>query len=235
MYTAQGRLDHGSMLARYSPLVRGLARQMMGRLPPSVEIDDLIQVGMLGLADALTRFDASLGVQFETFATQRVRGAMIDELRSNDRLGRDGRQQQRAIEAAVNRLEHRLGRAPRESEIAAEVGMSLDQYHDVLVKVSGTQLVHLEDLSDGDGDTRADRHLAEDGADPLDRLLDRRMRESLVAAIEALPEREKLMMSLYYEQDMNLKEIGAVLGVTESRVCQMHSQAIARLRAKLRK
>ena len=237
MYTAKGQLDLGSMLKQYSPLVQRLARQMMAKVPPSVEIDDLIQVGMVGLSDALSRFDATLGVQFETFATQRVRGAMLDELRSNDRLGRDARQQQRGIEAAVQRLEHRLGRAPKESEIAAEMGIPLEQYHELLVKVRGAQLVHIEDLGGGDGEGESDaldRHVGDAGGDPLEQLLDHRMRASLVKAIEALPEREQHVMSMYYEHDMNLREIGAVLNVTESRVCQIHSQAIARLRVKLR-
>jgi RNA polymerase sigma factor for flagellar operon FliA len=235
MYTAKGRIDHGSLLKQYSPLVRRLAHQMIAKLPANVELDDLIQVGMIGLNDALGRFDAAQGVQFETFATQRIRGAMLDELRGADWMSRGDRRQQRSIEAAVHRLEQRLGRAPSEGEIAREMGLSLTDYQELLGKVRGTQLLYLEDLSGDDGDdSYLDRHVTDEDANPVGLLQDRRMREALVAAIKNLPEREQYVMSMYYEQDMNLKEIAAVLGVTESRVCQLHSQSIARLRARLR-
>jgi RNA polymerase sigma factor for flagellar operon FliA len=199
-------------------------------------VDDLIQVGLIGLSDALTRFEASQGVQFETFATQRIRGAMLDELRENDWMSRGSRKSQKDIEVAMRRLEHRLGRSPVESEIAAEMGMALPDYQTLLGKVRGTQLVYLEDMSrhSEDDDTYLDRHVADNEADPLSMLRDHRLRQALVVAIKGLPEREQFIMSMYYEQDMNLKEIAAVLDVTESRICQLHSQSIARLRAKMR-
>jgi RNA polymerase sigma factor for flagellar operon FliA len=235
MYTAKSQLDLTSMLKQYSPLVRRLAHQMIAKLPANIEIDDLIQVGMIGLTDALSRFDAAQGVQLETFATQRIRGAMLDELRGTDWMSRGSRKQQRSIEAAVRRLEQRLGRAPQESEIAAEMDVSLTEYQQLLGKVRGTQLVYLEDMSGDDGDNDyLDRHVGDEAANPLSQLQDHRMREALVAAIKTLPEREQYVMSMYYEHDMNLKEIAAVLKVTESRVCQLHSQSIARLRVKLR-
>ena len=234
-YTAKGRLDLNEMLRQYSPLVRRLAHQMMAKLPANVEVDDLIQVGMIGLADALSRFDAAQGVQIETFATQRIRGAMLDELRGADWLSRGTRKQQREIESAVHRLEQRLGRAPHELEIANEMGLSLGDYQEMLGKVRGTQLIYLEDMSGDEGDQDfLDRHVIDSGSDPLSLLQDDRMRHALVDAIKKLPDREQLVMSLYYKEDMNLKEIAAVLGVTESRVCQLHSQSIARLRVKLR-
>jgi RNA polymerase sigma factor FliA len=245
MYTATGRPDKSSApiaganinatLKQYTPLVRRLAHQMIARLPANVEIDDLIQVGMIGLHDALGRFDAAQGVQFETFATQRIRGAMLDELRSGDWMSRGDRKQQRQIEAAVHKLEQQFGRAPAESEIAKEMNLSLADYQDALTRVRGTQLVHLEDMSGDDGDQDfLDRHVADEASDPLAMLNDQRMRQALVDAIKLLPEREQYVMSMYYEHDMNLKEIAAVLKVTESRVCQLHSQSIARLRTKLR-
>ena len=184
---------------------------------------------------AMSRFDSEQGVQFETFATQRIRGAMLDELRGSDWMSRGGRRQQREIETAVHKLEQKLGRAPQESEIAESMGMSLTQYQEVLGKVRGTQLVYLEDMSgDEGGDDYLDRHVSNEDANPLSMLQDHRMREALVEAIKNLPEREQYVMSMYYEHDMNLKEIAAVLKVTESRVCQLHSQSIARLRVKLR-
>ncbi len=236
MYTAKGQLDRNALIRQYQPLVRKLAFHMMAKLPPSVEVDDLIQVGLIGLSDALSRYEPSQGVQFETFATQRIRGAMLDELRGSDWMSRSSRKGQKDIEVAMRRLEHALGRTPLESEIAAEMGLPLVEYQSLLSKVRGTQLVYLEDMhrADEDDDSYLDRHVADSSADPLNVLRDQRLRESLVAAIKALPEREQYIMSMYYEQDMNLKEIATVLGVTESRVCQLHSQSIARLRAKMR-
>lgn len=236
MYTAKGQLDRNAMIRQYQPLVRRLAHHMMAKLPANVQVDDLIQVGLIGLSDALTRYQAAQGVQFETFATQRIRGAMLDELRGNDWMSRGSRKSQKQIEQAVRRLEHQLGRAPLESEIAAALDLSLADYQSLLGKVRGTQLVYLEDMARGndDEDSFLDRHLTDSDADPMNMLRDQRLRQALVAAIKNLPEREQFIMSMYYEQDMNLKEIAAVLDVTESRVCQLHSQSIARLRAKMR-
>ncbi|HNW00490.1 MAG TPA: RNA polymerase sigma factor FliA [Burkholderiaceae bacterium] len=236
MYTAKGQLDRNAMIKQYQPLVRRLAHHMMAKLPPSIQVDDLIQVGLIGLSEALARFEATQGVQFETFATQRIRGAMLDELRENDWMSRGSRKSQKTIEQALRRLEHQLGRSPSESEIASELGMTLADYQSLLGKVRGTQLVYLEDMSHGneDEDNYLDRHVSDSEADPLSVLRDQRLRQALVDAIKHLPEREQYIMSMYYEQDMNLKEIATVLGVTESRVCQLHSQSIARLRAKMR-
>jgi len=236
MYTAKGTLNRDAQIRQYSPLVKKLAHHMIAKLPASVEVDDLIQVGMIGLTEALARFEPSQGVQFETFASQRIRGAMIDELRGGDWMSRGSRKSQKEIEQAVHRLEHRLHRAPIESEIAAELDMSLSEYQGLLARVRGTQLVYLEDFSGPgeDGDDYLERHVAQEDADPVHILGDVRMRAALVEAIKNLPEREQYIMSMYYEHDMNLKEIAAVLGVTESRICQLHSQSIARLRSRLR-
>jgi len=237
MYTPKGTLDRDAQLRKYSPLVHRLAHHMIAKLPASVDVEDLIQVGMIGLTEALTRFEPSQGVQFETFASQRIRGAMLDELREGDWMSRGSRKLQKDIEQAVQRLEQRLSRPPKESEIAAELGMGLSEYQETLARVRGTQLVYLEDLA-GKGDDEdhfLDRYLPADAqSDPQSMLGDQRMRQALVEAIEKLPEREQYVMSMYYEHDMNLKEIAAVLGVTESRVSQLHSQSIARLRARLR-
>ena len=236
MYTANGQLDRNALIRQYQPLVHRLAHHMMAKLPASVEVDDLIQVGLIGLSEALSRYETGQGAQFETFATQRIRGAMLDELRENDWMSRGSRKNQKDIEQALRRLEHRLGRSPIESEIAAELGLSLSDYQSLLGKVRGTQLIYLEDMgrSGEDDDGFLDRHVADNDADPLNLLGDQRLRQALVAAIKTLPEREQFVMSMYYEQDMNLKEIAAVLNITESRVCQLHSQSVARLRAKMR-
>jgi RNA polymerase sigma factor for flagellar operon FliA len=201
-----------------------------------VEVDDLIQVGMIGLTEAISRFEPTQGVQFETFASQRIRGAMIDELRGGDWMSRGSRKSQKDIEKAVHRLQQKLQRPPLESEIAQELGLALADYQQLLAKVRGTQLVYLEDISGhgDDEDSFLDRHAGESDSEPSAVLQDQRMRVALVGAIKLLPDREQKIMSMYYEHDMNLKEIAAVLGVTESRICQLHSQSIARLRAKLR-
>ena len=236
MYTAFGQLDRDALIRQHAPLVRRIAQHMIAKLPPNVELDDLIQVGMIGLADALSRYEASQGVQFDTFASQRIRGAMLDELRENDWMSRSSRKGQKDIEQAISRLEQALGRQPRESEIAELMEMPLEEYQSLLGRVRGTQLVYLEDITSAESENSnfLDRHVADADADPFAMLRDQRLRTALIAAIENLPEREKYVMGMYYEHDMNLKEIAAVLEVTESRVCQLHSQAIARLRTKMR-
>jgi RNA polymerase sigma factor for flagellar operon FliA len=228
-------VDVAAYVRQYSPLVRRLAHQMIARLPANVELDDMIQAGMMGLMDAASRFEISQGTHFEVYAAQRIRGAMLDELRANDWMPRSARKSQRDIEGAIHRLEGRLKRAPQEAEIAAELGVPVPEYHELLNGARGSQLVYLDDLGNGaDDEDYLERHLVVDGLEPAAILRDKRFREALVNAIEDLPEREKLLMSLYHEQDMNLREIGSVMGVTESRVCQLHSQAIARLRSKLK-
>lgn len=235
MYTAKGTLESGPGIENYLPMVRRLASRMITKLPANVEMDDLIQAGMMGLMDAMTRYEQGHGAQFETFAMQRVRGAMLDELRGTDWVPRSVRKNQRSISEAVQVLEQRLKRAPTDIEIAKQLDVSIDDYHDMLTDVRSGQLVYMDnyDAEDGDGHY-LDQHCADERADPLAQLGDLRFREALVAAIENLPEREQYVMSMYYEHDMNLKEIAAVLGVTESRVCQLHSQSVARLRAKLK-
>ncbi len=235
MYTAQGTLDRETAVERYGPMVRRAASQLAAKLPANVELDDLAQAGMIGLFDAMTRFEAGQGAQFETFAMQRVRGAMLDELRSADWLPRSVRRNQRTIERALRAAEQKLQRAPSESEVAAELGVDLVAYQQMLADARGAQLVHLDDFGADDGEEGfLDRHAPAGTPDPSETLGDARFRRALVEAIERLPERERMVMGMYYEQDMNLKEIGAVLGVTESRVSQIHSQAVARLRTQLK-
>ncbi|WP_420477233.1 RNA polymerase sigma factor FliA [Noviherbaspirillum sp. ST9] len=235
MYTVSGKSDKNQLLEEHAPLVKKLAHQMKAKLPPSVEVDDLIQAGMIGLLDAVTRYEENHGAQFETYAVQRIRGAMLDELRSSDWLPRSIRQNMRKIEVAMNKLQQKLGRTPLEAEIAKELKLSLEEYQEMLGEGSGHQLVYYEDFHDKDeGEHFLDRYCVDEQSDPLKALMNTGFRDAVIRAIEALPEREKILMGLYYEQEMNLKEIGAVMGVSESRVCQLHSQAIARMRSRLR-
>jgi RNA polymerase sigma factor for flagellar operon FliA len=234
VYAAGAGVDQHGRIREFAPLVRRMAHHLAAKLPPSVEIDDLIQAGMIGLMDAASRYQEGQGAQFETFASQRIRGAMLDELRQNDWLPRSTRKALRKIETAVRALEQRFGRAPNETEIATELGIALPAYQALLQEARGYELLHLEDFGRQDDDDYLERHCPDVAANPLDRFQDARFREALVKAVEQLPEREKLLMGLYYEQDMNFKEIAAVLEVSESRVCQLHSQAVARLRGRMR-
>lgn len=234
-----GRAQYDAMVAQHAPLVRRLALRLNARLPANIELDDLIQAGMLGLFDAVKRYREIPTAQFETYATQRIRGAMLDELRSLDWIPRTVRDRARKVETAIHALEQRLGQAPSETEVAQELGVSLDQYHAMLQEAHGAQLLYFEDLAGGDTQLHPPTPESDDplnaptDGDPLATLMAQGLREALVAAIDRLPEREKLLLSLYYEQGLNLKEIGLVLEVGEARVCQLRAQAVARLRASL--
>lgn len=237
MYKPDGKSDKNDLLTEHAQLVKKLAHQMKAKLPPSVEVDDLIQAGMIGLMDAINRYEENHGAQFETYAVQRIRGAILDELRSSDWMPRSMRQNMRKVEVAMNTLQQRLGRSPNESEVAKQLKLSLADYQDMLTNGGGHQLLYYEDFHDREsdgGENFLDRYCADTSADPLQALMNTGFRAAVIDAINALPEREKILMSLYYEQEMNLKEIGAVMGVSESRVCQLHSQAISRMRANLR-
>ena len=233
MYNAAGRPDREQLVQRFVPLVKRIAYHLMARLPASVLFDDLVQNGMIGLLDAIERFEEGYGAQFETYATQRIKGSMLDGLRENDTLPRHLRREMRRIEAAMAQLEQSHCRAPSEAEVAAAVGLPLADYQRTLQEARGHQLLYFEDFSGDEDEGFLDRYVTDDEANPLRLLEDKGLRESLVRAIENLPEREKMVMALYYEQELNLKEIGEVLGVTESRICQLHSQAISRLRAEV--
>jgi len=237
MYTMTGKTDNkDALLDQHAALVKKLAYQMKAKLPPSVELDDLIQAGMMGLLDAVNKYEDSHGAQFETYAAQRIRGSMLDELRNADWLPRSIRKNMRDVEGAISQLEQQLGRAPSEAEVAKGLSLSLEKYYDKLSHCSGHQLVYYEDFHDADspGEHFLDRFIKDDAGNPLESLLESDFKEALIVAIEALPEREKILMGLYYEQEMNLKEIGAIMNVSESRVCQLHSQAVSRLRATLK-
>jgi RNA polymerase sigma factor FliA len=235
MYTQIDAFDRENAVVNYVPLVKRLAHHLVSKLPPSVQVDDIIQAGMMGLMDAANRYEKEHGTQFETYATQRIRGAMLDELRQNDWMPRAVRSSQRSIEKAMSGLEQRLGRAATDSEMANELHMTIGQYHELLNEARGCQLLHLDELGGGDGEEQyLDRHRTDDDGDPSSQLEDQRFRGALVDAIDHLPEREKMVMGLYYEQDLNFREIAAAMGVTESRVCQIHTQAVARIRTKLK-
>jgi RNA polymerase sigma factor for flagellar operon FliA len=234
MYTASGLTDKEECIKEFAPLVKRIAHHLMLKLPSSVAVDDIIQAGMIGLLDAAARYDELRGAQFETFAAQRIRGSMLDELRQADWMPRSLRRDMRRIEAAMSKLQQRLGRSPSESEVSQELDMPLAEYQQMLFESRGAQLVYYEDFHNEGDEDFFDRYDFDSDADPLELLQDEHFRDALIKAIENLPERERMLMGMHYEQEMNLREIGEVMGVSESRVCQLHSQAVARLRSMLK-
>jgi RNA polymerase sigma factor for flagellar operon FliA len=220
------------MVRRHAPLVRRIAYHLMGRLPPSVDVDDLVQAGMIGLLEAARNYATDRMASFETYAGIRIRGAMLDELRKTDWTPRSVHRKLREVSEVVRQIENETGADATDAEVIRRLGIDAQEYHQILADAASARLLSLsapEDDEEGAALDVADQ----DGLGPQDRFEQEGMREALVESIGGLPEREQLVMSLYYEQELNLKEIGAVLGVTESRVCQIHGQALIRLRARM--
>jgi RNA polymerase sigma factor FliA len=226
------------LVVAYSPLVKYVAGRMGSGLPAHVEEADLISYGLVGLISAIERFDLSREIKFETYAITRIRGAIIDELRTLDWVPRSVRARAREIEKINMKLEGRLQRAPTDEEMAAELGVSVSEFQEALLQISNSTIVALDELwsvSDSAGDqvSLLDT-LPDHGApDPLSVVDQGELRDRIADAIAALPEREKLVVALYYYENLTLREIGEVLGVTESRVSQLHTKAVLRLRSKL--
>ena len=216
-----------------APLVNRMARHIAAGVPSSIEVGDLVQCGMIGLWDAAKRYENE-GAEFETYATHRIRYAMLDMLRDADALPRSVRRNLRQVEAAICKLEQKHGRPPTESEIAKAMDMKLPEYQRLLQDGRGYQVLSYEDFTADEEDSFLERYAVDREADPLHVLEDQGLREMVVKAIDSLPDREKQVMGLYYEKDLTLKQIGEVMGVTESRVSQIHTQAIARLRVAIR-
>lgn len=235
MYDATGRSEKDSVFNKNIALVNKIAHQLKAKLPSNIEVDDLIQAGMIGLIDAIQRFEDIQQAQFETYATMRIRGAMLDELRDMDWLPRLVRENMRKIEKAIYELQRLNHAAPTEAEIAQHLDLSITEYQKFLAKNSGHQLLYIEDMqTQENGDHFLDRFQTDNTDDPLAELIEQGFQSALFDSIDSLPEREKLLMGLYYQEELNLKEIGAILGVTESRVSQIHSQAISRIRSTLK-
>ncbi|MBV1789353.1 RNA polymerase sigma factor FliA [Marinobacterium sp. D7] len=221
------------LVEQYAPLVKRIARHLMARLPSSVVLDDLIQAGMVGLLEATAKYDPGKGASFETYAGIRIRGAIIDEVRRGDWTPRSVHRNGRRVSEAIMRVEARTGRDAGDAEVAAELGISIDAYHALLQDSAESRLFSFDELSESDEDSPGEQFVADDPG-PAQAFQGGAFQGALAKAIEGLPEREKLVLALYYDEELNLKEIGQVLGVTESRVSQIHSQAAARLRSRLR-
>lgn len=220
------------LVTRHAPLVKRLAYHLIGRLPPTVDVDDLIQSGMIGLLEAARHYKTDRGANFETYASIRIRGAMLDQVRRSGWAPRSVSRQLREMSDAIRRIEHREGREASAAEIAEEMGVSREDYYDMLRDTSSVRLFSLDQMAEQEQEPAAGDS-DDDGGAPLAALLAGDFQKALAEQIGALPEREKLVMALYYETGMNLKEIGEVLDVSESRVCQLHGQAIVRLRSRL--
>jgi RNA polymerase sigma factor for flagellar operon FliA len=212
-------------------LVKRIAHHLLGRLPPSVQVEDLIQAGMIGLIEAQQNYDGTKGASFETYAGIRIRGAMLDDMRKGDWVPRSVHKNNREINQAIAELEGILNRDPTDSEVAAHLEMTLDQYHSALTDINCSKLVGIEDL--GVSDDVISPSDESDNSNPFKGVADESFRKALIESIKQLPEREALVLSLYYDEELNLKEIGDVLGVSESRVSQILSQSMQRLRTKL--
>jgi RNA polymerase sigma factor for flagellar operon FliA len=215
----------------YLPLVKRIAWHLKGRLPESVQVDDLIQAGVLGLIEAMQNFRTDQGATFETYAGIRIRGAMLDEIRRGDWTPRSVHKKAREVSEAIAVVEAREGREARDEEVAEVLGLTLTEYHKILQDTNSAQLLSIDEP---DHDELNEDQLVSHGPTPLREVMDDAFQNALAEEIGRLPEKEKLVMALYYDEELNLKEIGEVLGVSESRISQLHSQAIKRLRARLK-
>lgn len=228
-YATNNYASQNELVSTHLELVKRIALHLAARLPSNIEINDLMQAGMIGLLEASGKFDASKGASFDTFAGIRIRGAMLDEVRRLDWTPRSVHQKHRMVADAIRQIESETGRPAEPQEIIEKLDISLDEYYAILADTAGCRLFSLDETL---SDPMHQRDLPRSDAPSPDQQLDEdQFKKKLADAIRRLPERERLVLSLYYERELNLKEIGAVIGVSESRVCQIHGQALIRLRA----
>ena len=226
------------VILEYSPMIKYVANRIALRLPSHIEVDDLISVGVMGLIDAIEKYDPTRGAKFKTYAEFRVRGSILDELRSLDWVPRSIRQKAANVDAVSHKLQARFGRPPEDEEVAAEMGVSLEQFFATLNETKSMPLISLEDLGiakeSGERRSLLECLAGKSDVDPQTQLRLTELKSIIAKAIDSLPEKERLMISLYYYEELTMREIGEVLGITESRVSQIHSKAVFRLRTKLR-
>lgn len=231
MYAAVQGNTTNDLVIQHAPLVKRIAYHLMGRLPDTVQLDDLIQSGMLGLLEAIKHFDASQGASFETYAGIRIRGSMLDELRHSDWTPRSVHKKARMVAEAIRVIENNVGRDAKDTEVASHMGISIDEYNHILQDGLSCKTFSVEELVQAEEGVIEGVHASTQ--QPEDILIQQNFQKALAKAIEELPERERLVVSLYYDEELNLREIGKVLDVSESRVSQICSQAMLRLRARL--
>ena len=232
MYASEKpRVTRNDLVEKHAPLVKRIACHLINRLPASVQLEDLIQAGMIGLLEASRNYDEGQGASFETYAGIRIRGAMLDEIRKNDWAPRSVHRKARMVAEAVRNIEHERGRDARDTEIAGMLEISLEEYYKILQDNSYHKVLSVEDM--GLGEESLLDNLSDNAPGILDGLQKDDMQRIIAEAVASLPERERLVMALYYDEELNLREIGAVMGVSESRVSQIHSQAVIRLQARM--
>ncbi len=232
MYVATPDPESDDLVVKHAALVKRIAYHLMSRLPPSVQADDLIQAGMIGLLEASRNYDATQGASFETYAGIRIRGSMLDEIRRTDWTPRSVHRKARQVAEAVRAIENQEGRDARDVEVAEKLGINLNDYHRILQDATGCRVFSIDDAGIN-GEESPQPVAGEHRNEPLDSLHKSDFKAALAHAISGLPERERLVMAMYYDEELNLREIGEVLGVSESRVCQIHGQALIRLRARM--
>ncbi len=227
------------VINEFSPLIKYIASRIAIRLPPHIDLNDLINAGVIGLIDAIEKFDASKQIKFKTYAEFRIRGAILDELRSMDWVPRSVRQKARKVEDAYARLEYALGRPASDEEVAHEMEIDIDSFHKLLSETASVSLLSLDDLGENDADMSKKNlleYILQDEKDwPSHKIRFAEIRDMVSSAIQSLPEKERMVISLYYYDELTMKEIGQVLKFTESRVSQIHTKAILRLRSKMQK
>ncbi len=231
-YSSFGESSFEELVTRYGPLVKRIAYHLMARLPASVVVDDLIQAGMVGLLEASKNYKPQLGASFETYAGIRIRGAMLDELRKNDWAPKSVHRKTRELAEVVRIIEARTGRDARDEEVAKEMGISLDDYYKILQDATTARMFGFDEL--GVDEDALENGMIEHSAGPFEDIQQDHFKRKLVEAIGGLPEREKMVVTLYYDSELNLREIGSVMGVSESRISQLLSQAMIRLRARMK-
>ena len=234
-YAAQRKTSGDELIIQHAPLVKRIAYHLISRLPPNVQVEDLIQSGMVGLLEAARNYDSGQGASFETYAGIRIRGAMLDDIRKTDWAPRSVHRKARQVAEAVREIEHEKGRDAKDTEVAEKLGITLDEYHQILTDASGSKVFSFDELFAGGEMEQRDVGELSAGhlPSPYEGIREEGFQRDLAEAIASLPERERLVMALYYDEELNLREIGEVLGVSESRVCQIHGQAMVRIRARL--
>lgn len=232
IYPVSSPESENKVVQQQASLVKRIAQHLLGKLPPCVQLEDLIQAGMIGLLEAAKNYDVSKGASFETYASIRIRGSMLDEIRKGDWVPRSVHRNSRKIAQAIKMVENKTGRDPRNFEVAESLNMTLNEYHQLIQETSTARIIAFQDMGLSEEVIAEGISITSPG--PLDGLQQEDFKKNLLKSIESLPERERLVLALYYDQELNLREVGEVLGVSESRVSQIHSQAMLRLQTRLK-
>ncbi len=230
MYAEVENLGENDQIIRHAPLVKRIAYHLLNRLPPTVQIDDLIQAGMIGLLEAASNFDSKMGASFETFAGIRIRGAMIDEIRRSDWTPRSVHRKYRSVTEAIRKIENDTGEDAKDADVAEALGISLSEYHQILIDSSSSRIYSIDTMEENAQDATIPNSSEKT---PEESFSSDEYQRQLAEAIRGLPDKEQLVMSLYYDDELNFREIGEILDVTESRICQLHGQALLRIKSRM--